>query len=65
MHVVLDGESIGGGKSKKDEEFVTRVSNQLYGILQANEMLTLGWYNKIVDYDDFQEERDLFIEKLG
>ena len=56
MHVILDGEEIGGGRSKRDEEFVTRVSNTLYGILSANNLLQSGWWGKIVDYDDFGEE---------
>jgi hypothetical protein len=58
VHVILDGEVIGGGKSKRDEEFVTRVSNSLYGILTSNDLLKRDWWEKVVDYDDFSD--DLF-----
>lgn len=55
MHVVLEGETIGAGRSRRDEEFVTRVSNVLFSVLQDNKLLTAGWWNRVVDEHAYTE----------
>lgn len=49
MHIILEGETFGGGTTKKDEELVTRISNMLYGVLMDNGLLVEGWWEKVVD----------------
>lgn len=48
LHIILEGES-GGGLSKKEERFVTRVSNSLYSMLVDNKLLVPGWWDNVVD----------------
>lgn len=55
MHVILEGETIGAGRSKRDEEFVTRLSNSLFSILQDNSLLSAGWWNRVVDEHAYTE----------
>lgn len=55
MHVVLEGETIGAGRSKRDEEFVTRVSNVLFSVLQDNKLLSAGWWTRVVDDHAYTE----------
>lgn len=52
MHIILEGES-GGGLSKQEERFVTRVSNILYSVLHDNNLLVPGWWERVVDSTDF------------
>lgn len=47
MHIVLEGEE--SGRKKVDEDFVTRVSNQLYAILTDNNLLKDNWWQNVVD----------------
>jgi hypothetical protein len=48
LHVILEGEAL-GADTKKNEEFVTRVSNTLFAILEENGLLKEGWYDDVVD----------------
>lgn len=57
MHVVLEGETIGAGRSKRDEEFVTRVSNVLFSVLTDNKLLSTGWWNRVVDEHAYSEAK--------
>lgn len=48
LHVMLDGEPH-GANTPKNEEYVTRLSNTLYGVLIDNDLLADGWFDKIID----------------
>jgi len=45
---MLDGEPH-GANTPKNEEYVTRISNTLYGVLVDNDLLADGWFDKIID----------------
>lgn len=52
MHIILEGEN-GGGLTKQEERFVTRISNILYSVLTDNKLLVPGWWDNVVDSRDF------------
>lgn len=57
LHIVLEGEPIGSGRTKRDEEFVTRVSNTIFSVLEENKLLSPGWWQKIVDEHTYLEPK--------
>jgi hypothetical protein len=48
LHIILEGEPQ-GTNTQENEEFVTRISNTLFAVLEENGLLKEGWYDEVLD----------------